>query len=276
LKHETFTWRGNRGLQIFAQSWAPNANPLAVVALVHGLGEHSGRYQHVAEAFTQAGYAMLGFDLPGHGQSEGKRGHTSYDEAAGEIDHLLEEVERRWPRTGRFLYDHSLGGALMLYYLLRRKPSLNGAIVTSPGIAAGAPVPGWKRLAARSLSKLVPDFTMANGLDLANLSHDPQVIERYRQDPLVHDQISARLGWDLIENGRWILDHAAELTVPLLLMQGSGDRLVSLQATRLFAERAPADKITYKEWDQLYHETHNEPEKEQVIRCTLDWIAQHC
>ena len=274
MKQETFAWLGSRNLQIYAQSWSPDVGPLAVILLIHGLGEHCGRYQHVAEAFTQAGYAVLGFDLPGHGKTQGKRGHSSFDEINAEIDHLQAEAARRFPRKPIFLYGHSLGGEATLYYMLKRRPGVRGAIVTSPGLATGAPVPAWKILAARSLNKLAPDFTLDNGLDRSNLSRDRQVVEKYNRDPLVHNQISARLGWDLLENGQWILENAGSLSTTTLLMQGSHDRIVSVQATQRFAKSAPPEKISYKEWDGFYHETHNEPEKQQVIQYMLDWISK--
>jgi alpha-beta hydrolase superfamily lysophospholipase len=272
MKNEKFSWQGKRPLKIAAQAWMPEGDPKAVVALVHGLGEHMGRYQHVAEAFNRSELALITMDLPGHGQSEGKRGHASFEEVAGEIDHLLEEAARRCPGKPVFLYGHSLGGELVLYYLLKCRPQLTGAISTSPGLIPGTPVPGWKLLLAQMMNRLVPDFTMPNGLDLANLSRDPQVILLYKKDPLVHDQISARLGWDLLQNGKWIIQNASSLPVPLLLVQGTGDYVVSPQATRQFAQNTPPGVVTFKEWDGYFHETHNEPEKEQVIQYVLDWI----
>ena len=132
----------------------------------------------------------------------------------------------------------------MLYTALKRKPDLAGIIVTSPGLATGNPVtPSTLRL-ARFMSKVAPTFTLPNGLDRANLSRDPKVAEVYSADPLVHDRISARLGLELIENGRWMLEHAPDLTLPTLLMQGSADHLVDPLATRRFAETAPA-KISH-------------------------------
>ena len=274
MKHETFTHQGSRNLQIFMQSWTPDIGPLSAIILIHGLGEHSGRYLHVAEAFTQAGHAILACDLPGHGKSQGKRGHSSFDEISDQIDHLAQEAARRHPRKPLFVYGHSLGAEVVLYHLLKRQSTFKGAIATSPGLATGTPVPAWKLLAARSLNKLAPDVTLDNGLDRSNLSRDPQVIHAYNHDPLVHNQISARLGWDLLENGKWILAHAGQLAVPTLLMQGTQDHIVSPQATRHFFENAPTGKVTYKEWEGLYHETHNEPEKQQVLQYMLNWMSK--
>jgi alpha-beta hydrolase superfamily lysophospholipase len=243
--------------------------------LVHGLGEHTGRYSHVAEHFTRAGFVLAGCDLPGHGQSEGKRGCMSFEEGVGEIDRLLQETAARHPGCPQFLYGHSMGGALVLYYSLERRPEITGAIVTSPGLASGSPVPGWKFTLARIMSRVYPTLQIANGLDRNNLSHDPEVIRAYENDPLVHDRISARLGFDTLTLGDRIIEQAVDFPIPLLLMQGDQDFLVSPKATAAFAQRVPAQKLTYKVWEGLYHETHNEFEKDQVIQTMVDWLNQH-
>jgi alpha-beta hydrolase superfamily lysophospholipase len=219
--------------------------------------------------------AVIAFDLPGHGKSEGKRGHSSFKDIDQEIDHLLAEGNQRFPGKPCFLYGHSLGGELVLHYLLTCKPILKGALVTSPGIAPGTPLPGVKMVLVKWLNSLAPSMTMQNGLDLNNLSHDTRVIDAYKHDPLVHGMISARLGYDLIQQGAWILEHASEVYLPMLLVQGTADHLVSVEATRTFASRAPASQVTFKQWEGLYHETHNELEKQQVIAYNLDWILKH-
>jgi alpha-beta hydrolase superfamily lysophospholipase len=216
---------------------------------------------------------MLGFDLPGHGQSGGKRGYCSYQDAVEEIDCLMAETNSRFPGQPKFIYGHSLGGAMVLYYTLMRTPQVAGTIVTSPGL--GAKVPGWKAALAKSMSKVYPTFALSNGLDRQNLSHDPSVIQAYGSDPLVHDRVTTRLGWDALSIGPEIVSMAGRYPVPLLLMQGSEDHIVSLQAVDEFAKNAPQDKITYKRWDGLYHETHNEPQKAQVIQAMIDWLNQH-
>ncbi len=274
MKHTEFSWQGTQGGKIYAQSWQPEADVRGIIALVHGLGEHSDRYAHVAETFTGAGLATVAIDLPGHGKSQGTRGHTTYVNVADEIGTLLAECGRRFPGKPRFLYGHSLGGALALYYLLKRQPTVQGAIITSPSIAPGMPVTGSKLFAARVFSRLMPAFTMNNGLSLENLSHDAKVIQAYKEDPLVHPKISAKLGWDMIQEGAWMLEHAADIGVPLLLMQGTEDKLVSVEATRAFAKKVKPALLTYKEWDGLYHETHNELQKQQVIAFTVGWINQ--
>ena len=266
-----FSWQNSSGLKIFARDW-PRAEPRGVVALVHGLGEHLGRYQHVAEALNAAGYALVAFDLPGHGQSGGTRGHFAFKDVLRDIDCLLEEAARRYPGKPQFLYGHSLGGSLALYYTLKRQPAIQGVISTSPGLAPGTPVSAPKMFVAKIMARIAPAFTIPNGLDTGNLSRDPNIARIYGSDPLVHARISARLGLDLINQGQWVLDNAKSFPLPLLLVQGSSDTLVSSKATQKFAETAPRDKVTYKVWEGFYHETHNEPEKLQVLKYMIDWL----
>lgn len=272
MTSSTFSWKSKRGLAIYAQNWAPDGPARGVVALVHGLGEHIGRYDYVAERLNQAGYALVGFDQPGHGKSGGKRGATSFEESADEIDHLLQEVERLYPGTPRFLYGHSMGALFVLAYTLKRKPNLRGVIATSPPLAAGDGVPKSKITFAQIMSKIAPTLTVANGLDRENLSRDHAVIDTYAADPLVHPQVSAKLGYDLFTLGPWVAEHAAEFQVPLLIEQGSQDHIVSYPATQAFVKTLPADRVTFKGWEGYYHETHNEPEKQEVLQFMIDWL----
>lgn len=267
----TFTWQSERKLKIFAQNWQPEGKPRGVVSLVHGLGEHIGRYQYVAEAFNAAGFGLVACDLPGHGRSEGARGGSTFDQVLPDIDCLLAETADRYKNVPHFLYGHSMGAGLVLYYTLKRRPVLKGVIASAPPIAAGA-VPAVKVLLARVVSRLAPGFTMDNGLDLNNLSRDPAVIQAYKEDPLVHPKISTGLGWDLLSKGNWILAQAAEFPLPLLLIQGSADHIVSPEATAAFAKAVPQDKLTFKVWEGQYHETHNEPEKQQALQYIIDWL----
>jgi alpha-beta hydrolase superfamily lysophospholipase len=136
-------------------------------------------------------------------------------------------------------------------------------------------VPGWKVGMAKFMANIAPSFSMANGLDRQNLSHDPATFVAYDADQLVHDRISAILGRDLLTMGSWMIEQANSFSIPLLLMQGSKDHLVSPQATEAFARRVPSELLTYRVWQDFYHETHNELGKEQVLQLMVDWLDQH-
>jgi len=275
MRHVEFTWNSQDGICLYAQGWIPENPPRAVVCLVHGLGEHTGRYSHVGRELTGAGYALIGLDLRGHGKSGGQRGHApGFDTLFDDFDCLLTESAARVPGQPIFLYGHSLGGNLVLNYALRRHPQAAGVIASSPALKTTQSVPSWKIWAGKFLSNRAPSFTLSNGLDRSGLSRDAAVIKAYCDDPLVHDRVSARLGTDLLESGEWALSHAEEFRLPLLLVHGSQDRIVSADATHQFAGKVRGD-CTFQLWEGLYHETHNEPEKEETIRFMIRWLDRH-
>jgi len=276
MQHIEFTQQAPDGVQFYFQSWQPETPPQAVVCLVHGLGEHSGRYAHVAAALNDAGYALLGFDLRGHGKSGGPRGHTpTYDALMVDIGRLLDEAAQRFPNKPQFLYGHSLGGNLVLNYALRRKPQIAGVIATSPAIRVTKPLPASQVALAKVMNKLQPGMQMANGLALDGLARDPEVIRAYTSDPLVHNKISVRLATGMLDAGEWALAHAAEFPLPLLLVHGTEDILTSAKATEEFAAKVPAGLCTLKLWEGFFHETHNEPERAKVLAFMVNWLQTH-
>ena len=272
MKHTEFKLKTFDGLLLFGQSWQPESKPKAVICLVHGLGEYSGRYTHVADALTLAGYALISFDLRGHGKSEGPRGHTpSYEALMKDISSLLEVTNKQFPQLPSFLYGHSLGGNLVLNYVIRRQPKLKGVIVTSPWLRLAFEPPRFKVTLAQVTNCIWPSFSQKNGLDTKVLSRDPEVVHAYENDPLVHDHISARMFIDIYQSGQWALEHASEFSLPLLLMHGGDDKIISVKVSHEFAN-TKSKNCTLKIWDGLYHEIHNEPEKEEVFKFLLDWL----
>jgi alpha-beta hydrolase superfamily lysophospholipase len=265
-------WVTKDGLKIFAREWRPEKTPVAAVSLVHGLGEHSGRYEHVARMFNQAGITLMAFDLRGHGRSEGIRGHfPSYDIVMDDITQLLEQTRQNNPGVPLFLYGHSLGGSLVLNFGLTRTYPLSGIIATSPGLAAGTPVSPLTMTAGKLLYSLLPTMTLPNGLDLNGLSQDPEVKKVYLADPLVHSKISARLGMDLLNKGPWIIAHASEFRYPLLLLQGGADVIANPRTNRELAEKM-GNKVTFQWFEGKYHELHNEPGKEEMVAGIITWM----
>lgn len=272
MKHTEFKFRTFDGLQLFGQSWQPEDQSRAVVCLIHGLGEHSGRYAHVADSLTQAGYTLISFDLRGHGRSEGQLGHSpSYEALLNDIDFLLGEAEQHFSQLPRFLYGHSLGGNLVLNYVLRRKPELKGVVTTGPWIRLAFELPAFKVILVKVTNQIWPSFSQISGLDTKAISRDPEVVRAFENDPLVHYHISARMFISIYQAGQWVLEHASELPIPLLLMHGGDDKLSSVEASREFADKITKN-CTLKIWDGLYHEIHNEPEKEEVFKFLIDWL----
>lgn len=269
------SWTDKQGLKFYSKGWEPDGTPKGAVALLHGLGEHIGRFQHVGEAFAQAGYALVGMDLRGHGQSGGIRGHAPSIEAyMQDIDLLLEHVRERYPGAPIFLYGHSLGAILALNYGVRRQPDLKGVIATSPALHSELENQPVKVAVAKLLGTFLPTVTMSAGLKTSDLSRDPQVEKRYLSDPLVHDKVS--LGWGklMLENIRWTLAHASEFPLPLLMMHGTSDKIAFPSSSKEFA-KAAGEKATLVLWKDYYHETHNEPNKAEVIQTTIRWMDEH-
>ena len=262
------------GLALQGREWVA-ANPVAVVCLVHGLGEHSGRYQHVAEALTEDGYTLLAMDLRGHGKSEGKRGHAeNYTVLWSDLALLLMDAQSRHPNLPVFLYGHSLGGNLVLSYVLEKKPDIAGIIVSAPLLRLAFDPPSWKTAAMRLMKKLRINLSLPSGLDAAALSRDMDVVNAYRSDPLIHGSVSPSLALDMLRYGENLLDHASEFTGPLLLMHGTEDRITSIEATKIFSKKTCAD-CTLKIWEDVQHEPHNDPEKGAVLAFVVDWLKSY-
>lgn len=272
MKSSELAWKSADGLDLYARVWEPVMPPRAVVCLVHGHGEHSGRYEHVAAELAHAGYAMLAFDQRGHGRSGGPRGHTpSYEAFMQDIDTLLAQARARFPGLPYFLYGHSMGGNEVLNHALRRKPELAGVIASGPWLRLAFTPPAWKVFLGRLLNRIHPRFTQRTGLETAALSHDPRVVQAYIHDPLVHDKITSRLYVETTDAGAWALAHAAEFPLPLLLMHGGADRLSDPQASREFA-KAGGSHITFHLWEDDFHEIHNEPDQKEVFDLVVIWM----
>ena len=165
-----------------------------------------------------------------------------------------------------------MGGNMVLFYALKTDSGVKGVISTSPGLGVGDPVPPPKLLLAKIMKALAPSMTLDNGLDVNNLSHDPQVIKDYKEDPLVHPMVSTKLAMDMFSNGDWVIANASQWSLPLLLMTGTEDHIVSQEKIHQFVENVPKNFLTFKEFPGLYHEIHNEYENEQVFKFILDWI----
>lgn len=265
-------WQNAEGIKFFGRGWEPDKRIKAVVVLVHGLGDHTGRYAHVGEAFADAGYALTSYDQRGHGRSGGARGHApSYDGMLDDLGAFLGQMKRRYQGKPVFLYGHSLGGNLVLNFVLRRDPRPRGVIATSPWLEVKSPIPPFKLAVARAAVHVVPSLAQGSGLETAAFSRDPKVVEAYEDDPLTHDRVSASLFLSTYEAGYWALEHAQEFPVPLLLMHGTGDRITSAEASRRFAEAA-GKKVTWKSWEGWYHELHNEPEGAKAVKFMIGWL----
>ncbi|MBL8077225.1 MAG: lysophospholipase [Anaerolineales bacterium] len=273
MKHFETKWMTQDGIEIFGQGWEPDSRETkAVICLVHGLGEHTSRYAHVAEAFGKDGYAMFGFDLRGHGRSAGPRGHfPSIEAVMKDIDLLFEQARKRYPGLPLLLYGHSLGGILVLYYSLQNKPNVKGVIATSSGLRTALENQPAKIMAAKVLGSLIPAVSLPSGLDANAISRTREVVETYKNDPLVHDKVSLGFGKVMLGVTKWTLEHAGEFSLPLLLMHGKADT-IAFPAGSIEIASALKDRSTLFLWDDAFHELHNEPERAEVFKTMLIWM----
>ncbi|RIE03519.1 lysophospholipase [Cohnella faecalis] len=245
-----------------------------MIGLVHGMGEHMGRYGHVGEMFAQTGYVVFGFDQRGHGRTEGKRGHTpSYEALLEGIDWMLTQMRSRYPGVPVFLYGHSMGGNLTLNYVLRKQPELAGAIVSGPWLKLAFAPPSLSLIVGRLVENVFPSYMNDRPISTDRLTSDPDMAAMIRGDRLGHGQITAKYFFSIHRSGLWALNHASELRIPLLLMHGGDDSVTSIEASRKFADHA-GPRCMFVEWPGFKHELHNEKDREAVFAFIRRWLEE--
>jgi acylglycerol lipase len=272
MRHIEKTINAADGITLYEQTWLSDHDKKGLVCLVHGLGEHSGRYAHVGKMLADSGYVTTAFDLRGHGKSGGRRGHSpSFEAFLDDIAIIVDQNKTRFPGIPLFLFGHSLGSLLVLNFTVRRKPKLDGLIITGPALRNELETQQGKVALINILYRIFPTLTMATGLDVNQLSQDKGVVEAYIKDPLVHDRASLSMAKYSLQSIDWIFDHAAEIRDPILIMQGSMDKICFPSGTLDFVDKLPGD-VTVKFWDGFYHEIHNEPGAEEVIQFMIGWL----
>jgi alpha-beta hydrolase superfamily lysophospholipase len=268
------TFTASDGDNLAVQHWPvmEDVRLRGVVLLVHGLGEHAGRYEHVALRLNEWGFDVRGYDQFGHGESGGPRG--GLPSASRLLDDLGEMVEAARTRTPDglplILLGHSMGGLVAAKYALAHPGAVDALVLSSP--ALGTRVHGVQKLLLRTLPRIVPNLRVGNGLQTRWLSHDPAVERAYLADPLVHDRISARLAGFITDGGPEVVAQAGQWKLPTLLMYAGQDQLVDPAGSRAFAGAAPAELVTSRCFDDLYHEIFNEADAEPVFAQLKAWL----
>lgn len=271
------TFTASDGENIVLQDWpVPGETTLrGVILLVHGLGEHAGRYEHVAQQLASWGYAVRGYDQYGHGDSGGARGMLSspmrlLDDLADIIDGVRLRMDASTPLI---LLGHSLGGLVVSRFVSLRMRPVQGLVLSSPALDAGLNL--FQKLLLATLPSIAPDLRVGNGLDPQFISHDPAVVRAYKADPLVHDRISPRLGRFIADNGPATIACASDWTTPTLLMYAGDDRLVNPAGSRAFAAAAPAAVVRSHCFEHMYHEIFNEPDQSLVFEELRRWLQDN-
>jgi len=268
---EGFSIVTSGGINLYGKSYLPEKNPKAIVCLVHGFGEHMGRYIHVIEKFVQSNLGLYVFDLRGHGKSEGKRGHGSLQKMLNDIQELVILARRDFNDLPIFLFGHSMGGSLVANYLIRMISSeISGAIISSPWFELAFKEPQFQLFLGKIINNTFPSITFPDRLKPEDLAHDQEVGIAYVNDPLVQDKISARLFFDIKSAGKFAIDKANLIEIPLLVTHGEDDPITSKIASQKFAERSI--KSEYKIWHGSKHESHNDVHKNDVIDYYVQWV----
>lgn len=248
----TLWWDSSDGLRLHAYDHGdPDASKTLVI--VHGYGEHGGRYHHHAQRFVDAGYRVIVPDVRGHGHSEGARGHTpSFSLYLEDLDLLSEHVKT--PRERTALLGHSNGGLIVVSRTLVEPTFFATSAVTSPLLGVAIEAPKWKLIGARLLSKIAPKISLPTEIDPALLSHDPEVVAAYEQDPLGHKVNNARWYTEAMDAIESAFQNAGRVQIPMLVMQAGDDQIVSPEATRQWVGAAPSSFVQYEEVPGAYHE----------------------
>jgi len=276
LEEKNGIFTGADGVKIFYRHY-PADSERARMVIVHGLGEHSGRYANVLGRVLPMGISVWMPDLRGHGQSEGRRGHVlNFDRYLADVRTMIETAGGRNDHGKLFLLGHSMGGLIALYCAARFAETLDGVLASSPALGMVVKVPAAKKILGAIMSSIWPGLTMANELDAAKISHDDNVVNAYIDDPLVHDRVSARFFTELMAAMQAVNQQASSIRIPILMQVAGDDHLVNARAAEHFFQRLAAPDKTLHVYEGLYHEIFNEPaaQREPVLRDLEAWLAE--
>ncbi|MFN6572111.1 alpha/beta hydrolase [Dendronalium sp. ChiSLP03b] len=278
VSHKEGTFRGVEGLELYYQSWYPEAKVKAVLAIVHGIGAHSGRYGNVVEHLIPKEYAVYSFDLRGHGHSPGQRGHiNSWAEFREDLQAFLQLIKIQQPESPIFILGHSLGSVIVLDYVLRypqEASALQGVIALAPALGKVG-VSKTRLILGYLLSRVWPRFTLSTGMDLSAGSRDEKVLAAYAQDELRHTLGSARLATEFFATAAWVNAHVTDWQLPLLILHGGADRVTLPEGGEIFYQQVTyADKLRIV-YPEAYHELQNDLNYQEVLADLEDWLEQH-
>jgi acylglycerol lipase len=274
MKHIEGTFTGKNGCRLYSQSWQPETPAKANLLLLHGLADHSSRYGNLVDFMVPRGFAIFGYDQRGHGRSQGKRGYVnSFQDYVADLKTYAASIpgERRL-----FLLGHSMGGTVAADFAAVSPAGLTGLVLSAPVVKAGESVSKRSIQMARLLSRLLPRLGVAC-VDAAGISRDTAAVAAYISDPLVYrGKVSARLGVELLnEIEKTMPARLSHITLPVLILHGTNDRLANPEGSKLAYQTIGARDKTLRLYPGLYHEMMNEPEREQVLFDIESWLNCH-
>jgi alpha-beta hydrolase superfamily lysophospholipase len=273
VNHREGRVRSADGTELFEQSWAPS-EPRAVICLVHGYAEHSGRYDSTALFLAQAGFAVQALDLRGHGRSAGRRCFVSdFHDYLSDVDAVLQRAARSWPDRRTFLMGHSLGGLISVYFAIESGEGLSGLVLSAPSVRLGSDFSPLKARIAELLGRALPNFPTVR-FRSESLSRDASVVQGYRADRMVYQgRTPARTASEIIRAIRAVQERVHCIELPLLVMHGSEDQVADIEGSRRLHDCVGSEDKTLGIYDGLYHEIMNEPEKASVLGDVSAWLS---
>ena len=276
MQHSEFHFEGMDGCSLYAQCWLPEASPSAVIAVVHGIGDHSGRYMNIVNHMVSNQIGVYAYDLRGHGNSPGRRGHIdSWMEDRADLLNFINAIRAQQRGSLIFLLGHSMGALIALEFIIWESEPLAGAIISGAPIEPVGFTKPHKVALARVLSRIYPGFPIDLGLDRNAISRIPEVVKSYKDDPLVHGKISARWGTELLSALESVKMWGESISIPLLMMHGSADRLNSAEGAKKFFDRIQACDKEFIGYSACYHELHNDLDNENMLNDLLNWVNRH-
>ncbi|MDZ8023554.1 MAG: lysophospholipase [Nostoc sp. DedQUE11] len=277
-QHKADTFEGVGKLKLYYQSWYPQGKVKAILAIVHGLGAHSDRYNNLIQHFIPKQYAVYGFDLRGHGRSPGQRGYINrWSEFREDLRAFLELIKTQHPGSPIFLLGHSLGSVIVLDYALRypqKASALQGVITLAPALGKVG-VSKTRLVIGKLLSRVWPRFTLNTGLDLSAGSRDEKILAAYAQDSLRHTRASARLATEFFATVDWVNAHAADWQLPLLILHGGADRVTLPEGGKIFYQRVSSPDKLRIEYPGAYHELQSDLNYQEVLADLENWLERH-
>lgn len=276
MNHLETSYTTHDGQKLYLQAWMPE-NPKAGLLLVHGLGEHSGRYGHLVEKWNKLGVAVFTFDGRGHGKSAGAKPTAyfdSYEDYLKDIDVLFGKVKAYIPGKPAFLYGHSMGGGLVAAYVLKNQPDAKGVILSSPAIKEAEGTSAILIAVSGLINRFLPKLKVLK-LDITGVSRIPEEVQKYKNDPLNYQEnIPARTGYELYQMMQFIQGNAEKFTLPFLLIHGNADRLTNPKGSELLAAKAKSSDKTFRVFPGGYHELINDSDREEVMQVLVDWVGE--
>jgi len=266
------------GLNIFYRRYIADSEK-ALLVIAHGLGEHSGRYVNVVKRLVPKGITVYAPDFRGHGKSDGKRGHVlSFGEYLEDLYSMIETVLREKKQNIKlFLLGHSMGGLIAINYAISRQETIGGLIISSPSLGVAVKVPAIKAVLGKVMSSLWPELSLSNEIDASKISHDDEIVAAYKNDPLVHDRVTARWFTEFLSAMEKANKEAQKIKVPVLMQIAGDDHLVNSDSSKSFFNRLDVKDKTIHVYDDLYHEGYNEAEEDRkkVLNDLEAWISSH-